>query len=207
MFTITSPEELETFMSGFGQQENDNLGRGYGEKFIVQSLIGNANWSSNTFSGIHYHVGTVPDKNGKFYAADIRMMIHFDGNRGWKPLCIYSRRAKEALSKDLDNPNISSWDILGTNLSVKVGKNEWQTDTNRLLLMDTRAFNRLGLGLDEMINAYVQTVLATISIDDLCRVFMENEEDDADRFDFNLFSILNEDNDILNDIKKANGFT
>ena len=203
VFTITNQQELNDFMTNFSLRENDKMGRGYGEKFIVQSLIGNANWSSSTFSGIHYHVGTVVDKNGKFYAADIRMMIHYDGNV-WKPLCLYSRRAKEPLSAELDG-NTSSWDILGTNLSVKIGENEWQTDTNRLLLMDTRAFNRLGIGLDDLINAFVQTVLATISIDDLCKVFMENnDEDGVDGFDYNLFSILNDDKDILEDIKKCN---
>ena len=208
VFTITNDKELSEFMNNFGQKENDEMGRGYGEKFIVQSLIGNANWSSSTISGTHYHVGTVPDKNGKFYAADIRLMIHYDGN-AWKPLCIYSRRAKEPLSKDLTD-DVSSWDILGTNLSVKVSENNWQTDTNRLLLMDTRAFNRLGIGLDDLINAYVQTVLATISIDDLCKVLMNNNDNDNDiagTFDFKLFSTLNDDNDILEDIAKCNNFS
>merc|ERR1712013_413574 len=114
VFTITNEDELAAFMSDFGDH---GVGRGYGEKFIVQTLIGNSNWSSETIYGKYYHVGTVPDKRGNFYAADIRMMIHWDG-KAWCPLCVYSRRAKEPLSKDLDG-TVSSWDILGTNLSVK----------------------------------------------------------------------------------------
>ena len=33
------------------------------------------------------------------------------------------------------------------------------SDTNRLVLMDRRDFNKLGVGLDDMIEAYIQTVL------------------------------------------------
>ena len=31
-------------------------------------------------SGKYYHVGTVPDKRGHFFAADIRMMIYWNGD-------------------------------------------------------------------------------------------------------------------------------
>ena len=122
---------------------------------------------------------------------------------------MYSRRAKEPLSADLDG-SVSSWDILGTNLSVKLGDNEWKSDTNRLLVMDTRSFNRLGIGLDDLIDGYVQSVLATISIDNLCKVFMSqdlghNEEGgDEGKFDFEMFSTLNPDKDILKDIAACN---
>ena len=36
--------------------------------------------------------------------------------------------------------------MLGTNLSVKQASNQWDTETSRLLLMDRRDFNRLGIG-------------------------------------------------------------
>ena len=215
VFTITNESELDEFMKNFGSTTKDGFGRGYGDKFIVQTLIGNSNWSSDTIAGKFYHVGTVPDKKGNFYAADIRMMIHWDGN-GWKPICVYSRRAKEPLSQDLDG-SVSSWDILGTNLSVKIGENKWKSDTNRLLVMDTRAFNKLGIGLDDLIDGYIQSVLSTIAIDNLCKVFMnDNNEDDDDNsnneetnnnnkvFDFKMFSTLNPDKDILDDIKACN---
>ncbi len=55
--------------------------------------------------------------------------------------------------------------MLGTNLSVKRNDGGWDSDTNRLLLMDRRDFNRLGVGLDELIESYVQTVLSVLAID------------------------------------------
>jgi len=205
VFTITNQQELDDFMNNFG--DNNEFGRGYGDKFIVQTLIGNYKWSSESVTGKYYHVGTVPDKRGNFFVADIRMMIHWNGD-GWRPLCVYSRRAKKPLSADLDE-TVSSWDILGTNLSVKLGENEWKSDTNRLLVMDTRSFNRLGIGLDDLIDGYVQTVLATVAIDNLCKVFMDQNPDsvadaEGSTFDFNMFSTLNPDKDFLEDIRQCN---
>ena len=46
--------------------------------------------------------------------------------------------------------------MLGTNLSHTKDTGEWTTDTNRLILMDRRDFNKLGLGLDDLIEAYIQ---------------------------------------------------
>jgi hypothetical protein len=43
--------------------------------------------------------------------------------------------------------------MLGTNLSVKKDSGEWDTEANRLLLMDRKDFNRLGLGVDDLIDA------------------------------------------------------
>ena len=40
-----------------------------------------------------------------------------------------------------------------------LGQNEdgsWGTETDRLLLMDSRDFNRLGVGVDDLIEAYMQ---------------------------------------------------
>lgn len=44
-------------------------------KFIVQSLVGNATWSSVTRSGKFYHVGTIPNKKSNTYVSDLRMMV------------------------------------------------------------------------------------------------------------------------------------
>jgi hypothetical protein len=43
-----------------------------------------------------------------------------------------------------------SWSILGTNLSKKTDAG-WDTETNRLLLMDRKDFNKLGIGIDELV--------------------------------------------------------
>ena len=84
------------------------------------------------------------------------------------PLCIYSRRAPAPLVNSLNEVN-DSWQILGTNLSVKKENNQWDSDTSRLIIMDRKDFNKLGLGLDDFIEAYIQTVLATIAIDKMAQ--------------------------------------
>jgi len=217
VFTITDDQELEDFMQNFGK-EGANMGRGYGDKFIVQSLIGNANWSSDFGSGKFYHVGTVPNSKGNIFVADIRMMIQWDGTK-WSPCVVYSRRSKEPLPQELD-PSMPSFDILGTNLSVKIGENKWGTDTHRLLVMDTRDFNKLGIGLDDLIDGFVQTVLATIAIDNMAKVFMGEDPSNVGvgvefgktsdieyrNFDFEQFANLNPDKDILADIARCNGY-
>jgi len=184
VYTITNQKELQDFM---------DLDNKY-DRFIIQSLIGNHNWSSHQQEGKYYHVGTMPDNEGKTYVADIRMMVS-NTQDGIKPLCIYSRRALEPLVKDLDD-NQDSWGILGTNLSVKLGENKWESETNRLMLMDRRDFNKLGLGLDDLIGAYIQTVLSTIAIDKMCIKLFNSKK----QFRMKLFKSLNNDETLLNEI-------
>lgn len=154
VFTITSPEELDAFM---------NLEHPY-KKFIVQALIGNSTWSSRGREML-YHVGTVPNSKLKIYVADLRMMIGA-GPNGFFPVAIYARRAKSPLTNQLEK-GTTSWDMLGTNLSYKDNEGNWKSDPNRLLLMDRKDFNKLGVGLDDLIEGYLQTILATIAIDKL----------------------------------------
>jgi len=180
VFTITSKEELDSFMKS---TEFDRY-----DQYIVQSLVGNSSWSSTTRAGSFFHVGTVPTKKNEIFAADIRMMIHYDFLAGGlRPLAIYSRRAHIALPKVLES-GADSWDILGTNLSVKAPDGSWTTDTSRLLLMDGRDFNKLGLGVDDLIMGYLQTVFSVVAIDQLaCRLMREG------KFNFDLFDSLNKD--------------
>ena len=72
------------------------------------------------------------------------------GLNGYFPVAIYARRARIPLREYLSEGE-SSWDMLGTNLSVKLANDEWTSEPERLLLMDTRDFNRLGIGLDGLI--------------------------------------------------------
>ncbi len=125
-------------------------------RFIVQSLIGNFNWSSTSTEGKFYHVGTIPNQKGETFVTDVRMMVS-STPKGIRPLCVYSRRAAKPLADTLQGGG-SSWEMLGTNLSVKEGENEWSSDTSRLMLMDRRDFNKLGLGLDDLIEGFIQTV-------------------------------------------------
>jgi hypothetical protein len=68
VFTITSAAELDAFM----KTEHPY------EQFIVQSLIGNAHWSSLTQAGRLYHVGTVPNVRGRIFDSS-----QVDPSWGW----------------------------------------------------------------------------------------------------------------------------
>ncbi len=184
VFTIVNEQELEDFM----KMDFDY------NKFIVQSLVGNYNWSSTTSEGKYYHVGTVPNQKGQSYVLDFRMMIHAT-KEGYKPISIYSRRAKTPL-KDTLQDGKASWDILGTNLSFKKENGDWGSDTNRLLLMERKEFNNLGIGLDDLIEAYIQTVLTSIAIDKMAIQLLNKKG----TFKRKLFKSLNDDDSLIKEI-------
>ena len=184
VYTIISRKELDNFMA----QDIEY------DRYIVQSLIGNYNWSSSTSAGTFYHVGTVPSAKGNTFVNDIRMMVSSTSD-GIKPLCIYSRRAAKPLLDEIED-GADSWEMLGTNLSIKLDTNKWDSDTNRLMLMDRRDFNKLGIGLDDLIEAYIQTVLSTIAIDRMCI----NLHNSKGKFRMKLFKSLNDDAKLLQEI-------
>ena len=184
VFTIINQRELDEFMKLTFEYE----------RFIVQSLIGNYNWSSLSEKGKFYQVGTIPNSKGETFVTDLRMMVS-STSEGIKPLCIYSRRTEDPLVEDLSSGD-DSWKMLGTNLSVKLGENEWTSDSSRLMLMDRRDFNKLGIGLDDLIEAYIQTVLSMIAIDKMCKKLISSNG----RFKMNLFQSVNNDENLLNEI-------
>ncbi|KAG1050014.1 hypothetical protein G6F43_007685 [Rhizopus delemar] len=187
VYTITNKNELDNFLS----QDH------HYDKFIVQSLVGNASWSSVTRAGKFFHVGTIPNKKSNTFVSDLRMMVA-GSKEGFKPICIYGRKARLPLQGELKE-DANTWDMLGTNLSIKLPNGGWTTDTARLILMDRKDFNQLGLGIDDLIDAYIQTVLAVIAIDRMASRLMANGN-----FDYQLFQSLNPDNALLNEIKEAN---
>ncbi len=153
VYTIVNAEELEAFMNEKHRYD----------RFIVQALIGNQEWSSIGREGRLYHVGTVPNRRDQIFAFDLRFMVGASPE-GFYPLSLYSRRARLPLERDIDN-GCDSWSMLGTNLSVRTGEGEFSTEPDRLLLMDRRDFNELGIGLDDLIEGYIQTVLSVIAVD------------------------------------------
>ncbi len=157
VYTITSQRELDYFMSRDHRYT----------RFIVQALIGNSQWSSESREGRFYHVGTVPNRKGDIYVADFRFMVGSSPD-GFYPLALYARRAREPLCPTLD-AEADSWAMLGTNLSVKLAEGVFTTEPERLMLMDRRDFNHLGLGLDDLTEAYIQTVLAITAIDEMAQ--------------------------------------
>ncbi|MCB0640098.1 MAG: hypothetical protein KDC44_00595 [Phaeodactylibacter sp.] len=187
VFTIVSESELDAFM------EKDFA---Y-DRFIVQSLIGNYQWSSTTSAGRLYHVGMIPNPKHNTYVADIRMMVHATA-KGIMPLSIYARRAAKPLVENLDAGS-DSWSMLGTNLSFKNPDGSWNSDTNRLILMDRRDFNKLGIGLDDLIEAYIQTVLSMVAIDRMAQTLYNKQG----KFRKRLFKSLNDDESLLREIMQS----
>jgi hypothetical protein len=177
VFTITNAMELASFMSKEHRYD----------RFVVQALIGKAGWSSRTLQGSLLHVGTVPDKKSHTYVFDLRFMIGA-GEDGVFPVALYARRARVPLVTELD-PGVSSWDMLGTNLSIKTGDHTWDTETDRLLLMDSRDFDRLGIGLDDLVEAYVQTTMALRAIDRMAESLLTRKG----RFRLRYFRTINRD--------------
>ncbi|WP_127715923.1 hypothetical protein [Halobacteriovorax sp. HLS] len=182
VFTITNEEELEAFM-----KEEYTY-----DQFIVQSLIGHYEWSSNSSQGKFFHIGTVPNKKGNIFIADLRVMT-YSSPEGFSPCAIYARRASSPLESSVPE---DSWRVLGTNLSEKKGENEWTSDTSRLMLMDKKDFNSLGVGIDDLIEAYIQTVLSIIAIDQMA----QNLVNKKGAFRLKLFKSLDNDKSLLDEI-------
>ena len=184
VFTVTNKAELDHFME---------LDHPY-DQFIVQSLIGHYDWSSQFERGKYYHIGTIPNKKGQIFIADLRMMV-YSSPEGFLPCAIYGRKAQSPLQSPLD-PEVDSWSMLGTNLSVQKGPNEWETDTSRLMLMDGKDFNTLGIGTDDLIEAFIQSVLSIIAIDKMA----DNLLNSKGQFRHKLFKSLNNDETLIKEI-------
>jgi hypothetical protein len=182
VWTITNEKELEDFM------EQDYT---Y-DQFIVQSLIGHYDWSSTSQHGKFFHVGTVPNNKGNIYITDLRVMVCASKD-GFLPCALYARRARTPLESEIKG---SSWDVLGTNLSVKTGENQWDSETSRLLLMDRKDFNSLGIGIDDLMEAYIQTTLTVIAIDKMAQNLINSKG----QFKMKLFKSLNNDETLTNEI-------
>lgn len=188
VWTITSQRDLDEFKSAAHRYD----------RFIVQALIGDSAWSSRQAGSRFFHVGTMPNKRGEIFVADVRVMV-CSGPDGFKPISIYARRASTPLPRalGLDTP---SWPILGTNLSVSQGEGAWAAETDRLLLMDQRDFNKLGLGPDDLVEGYIQAVLSTLAIDELAtRLSATSASKSLERgaLKVELFKSLNDDPALL----------
>ncbi|MFH2010742.1 MAG: hypothetical protein ABI333_29345 [bacterium] len=184
VYTVTSQRELDAFMAADAPYD----------QFIVQSLIGNVNWSSRGTGGQLYHVGTVPNAKLEIYVADLRMMV-CPGEGGFRPVAMYARRTPVPLVDEL-LPDADSWAMLGTNLSIKLPDGSFTTDPSRLLPMDRKSFNLLGLGLDDLIEGFIQTVLSVIAIDKLAGSLITQKG----RFRRKLYASLNADPVLLGEI-------
>ena len=189
VYTITNAAELASFMD-----ETHTY-----DAFMVQSLIGGLSWSSKTKEdGRMFHRGTVPNASGDIFTYDLRMLCYSDSQTGgFRPLGMYSRRARVPLTDTLKDTD-SSWEMLGTNLSCKDSAEQtgWSSETERVSYMDVEDFAGLGLGLDDLVSGFIQTVLCTVAIDKMaCQLTNPDGT-----FNFRLFSVLNDDPVLLNEI-------
>ncbi|MFZ1721489.1 MAG: hypothetical protein WAU07_03215, partial [Microgenomates group bacterium] len=184
VFPITSPQELDAFMATEFSYD----------KFIVQSLIGNYNWSSITDTDKFFQTGTIPSTKGNTFVFDLRMMV-VNGKNGFEPMAIYARKATVPMTNELSS-GADSREMLITNLSQLLPDGSWTTDTSRLVLMDRKDFNKLGISLDDLISSYIQTVLAMIAIDKMAQHLYSTKK----TFKRKLFSSLNDDEQLLREI-------
>ena len=61
---------------------------------------------------------------------------------------------------------------------------------------DRKDFNKLGIGIDDLIEAYIQTVLSTVAIDKMADALLNRQS----RFRMGLFKSLNDDPSLLHEI-------
>ena len=189
VYTILNRKELDYFMS---REHTYN-------KFIIQSLIGHKAWSSlKKEQNEYFHIGTVPDENENVFVFDLRMVICANSD-GFRPVSLNCRRARQPLAENLEQKGeVSSWDMLGTNLAIKLENNKWMTESERLISFSEDKFDVLGLDLNNFVDAYVQSVLCIVSIDMLCVELFKNG--DGKEFDYELFKKFNPDNSLLNEL-------
>ncbi len=64
------------------------------------------------------------------------------------------------------------------------------------MLVDRRDFNKLGLGLDDLVDAYIQTVLSMIAIDKMGATLFNSKN----RFRTRLFRSLDDDKALIEEI-------
>ena len=186
IYTLVDKDELDAFM----EQDHPY------DEFIVQQLVGNFRWSSTGSRGKVFNIGTVPDKKERIYVFDIRVMVSWQAE-SYAPVAMYARRAPLAMEAELE-PGVQSWGVLGTNLSKKVGDEQFETEPKRLLMMDRKDFDRLGLGIDDLIESFMQAVMANRAIDDLARKLVKR----GGGFRSDLFRSLNNDEALLREIRE-----
>ncbi|MGE0707193.1 MAG: hypothetical protein AB7N76_16730 [Planctomycetota bacterium] len=187
IYTLVNEDELGRFMAE--EQPYD--------EYIVQQLVGNVRWSSTAARGKVFNIGTVPDKKEQIYVFDMRMMVAWQEER-FAPIAMYARRAQMPMETELEE-GTDSWKVLGTNLSKALGDDQFETEPKRLLMCDRKDFNRLGLGLDDLLEVFVQCVLCTRAIDDMCKRLVKR----GGGFRKDLFRSLNPDAALMREIRLA----
>lgn len=190
IYTVVNDAELTRFMNKIPASSY--------QSYIVQSLVGHQAW--DTFKTHRYsHILTTGAQGREGFVKDLRMQICSTEN-GFRPASIYCRRAREPLAPDLTTI-VDSWQMLGTNLSVKLDSSnsgfspaEWTTETERLIILGENEDS--GLSIDNLVDAYIQTVLGTLAIDQLA----EQLVDENGKFNLRLFESLDSDDGLIHEV-------
>ena len=184
VYTITNQKELINFLET----------KHFYKKFLVQSLIGHNSWTTeNGNENNYFQIGTIPNEKNEVFVYDLRMVVTVS-EKGFVLGSICARKARKPIKDSIDD-NLDSWQVLGTNVSVKNDQNLWETENQRNILMDTNEFFQLGIGVDDLIDGFIQTILTIIAIDKLCAKLLQN----SNKIDKELFERLNPDETLLND--------
>jgi len=167
VFIIHNRQELQEFLAN---AKNYSY-----EKFIIQELVSPK--------------GTTPDISGNSYICDLRFMTYYNGTNP-VPLIMYARKAKSPYVK---GSNTSGHDMYLTNLSEKTTAG-WHTHSERLILLDIEEYPTLNMNIANLVDAYFQSVFATIAIDMMADKLYD------DGFNIELFKTLNDDPSLLAEI-------
>ncbi|MBS9524883.1 hypothetical protein KI659_12765 [Litoribacter alkaliphilus] len=154
VYTVVNQKEMDFALAELAHDPD--------EVFIIQELIHSNYTEGKDPADTWYHLGTIPDSKGRSFAFDLRMMMHATED-GMRPLAIYSRKSGFPLNQPLPE-DMNSWEVYGTNLSIK-GDDGWTYADERLILFDVRNFALLGLGIDELIRGFIQSIMAVYAID------------------------------------------
>ncbi|MGE5701933.1 MAG: hypothetical protein ACM32O_05345 [Clostridia bacterium] len=182
IYIITNEHELEKFMV---------MDHPY-EEFIAQSLIG-SKWHMREGKCEFYQRGTLSQNRDGRFAFDLRMVVT-NHQGGFQPVALFSRRAKKPLDSIAHASN--SWDVFGTNLSYKSSEGEWKSDESRLIPVTCEEFESLGMGLDELVEAYIQTVMSVVAIDKWADTLMNQ----GSGFEPDLFMKMNGDRKLFQEM-------
>jgi len=126
---------------------------------------------------------------------DFRMMLS-NGSRGFRLISTFGRKAKQRFSFPLRQESVR--DQLITNISFRDQSGQWQTDPQRVVPFNEENFGRLGLTLDDLIDAFLQSAMAMVAIDELSKELSDSEG----KLDLPAFHSLNGDRELEQAIAK-----
>ncbi|CAG8646447.1 4156_t:CDS:2, partial [Ambispora gerdemannii] len=189
VYTITNSKELQNFLDEKHHYDN----------FLLQSLVGNISWYKTLQPEQYYITGSNPGVFEDNYLIDFRMVLS-GCKKGFRPVCVYARRARTPLVEDYrDLSALNSWDMLGITLTVPDSTGKLIKEIDRLIPLDKKTFDQAKIDIDDLVDAYVQSFLATIAIDKMSSRLIRDDKE----FNYALFKEMNPDPMLLREIDSS----